>query len=270
MYDTLTPLVERAMMGNRRPLEFYLREQSRLPGQRANLELMNDLSHLLAVLTQEQPDSVRALLNHLIHHHYKGVANNTPEEFVMLCGVVSFGACAAVKPEWRGETIEFLNDCAGNGSWRVREGAAIAFQRLLQMAPQETLHHLTGLACTGDYWQQRAAIAAVAEPALLNALEMVNGALEIQRVVLGRLHLAPAAERKREDFRALRKALGYTLSVVTAAAPEEGFALMRDGAAWGDADIIWILRENLKKKRLAKFAEYTGELGRLLDGVSEV
>jgi len=265
MHDTLAPLVERAMMGNRRPLEYYLRERSRLPGQRANLELMNDLSHLLAVLTREQPDNVRALLNHLIHHHYKGVASNTPEEFVMLCGVVSFGTCAAVKPEWRGETVEFLNDCVGNGSWRVREGAAIAFQRLLQVAPQETLHHLTGLACTGDYWQQRAAIAAVAEPALLNAPEMVNGSLEIQRVVLGRLHLAPAAERRREDFRALRKALGYTLSVVTAVVPEEGFALMREGVAWGDADIVWILRENLKKKRLAKFAEYIGELSRLLD-----
>ena len=184
----------------------------------------------------------------------------------MLCGVVAFGACAAVRPEWRGETIEFLNDCAGNGSSRVREGAAIAFQRLLLVAPRETLHYLTGLACTGDYWQQRAAIAAVAEPALLSAPEIVNGALEIQRVVLGRLHLAPAAERRREDFRALRKALGYTLSVVTAAVPEEGFALMRDGATWGDADIVWILRENLKKKRLGKFAEHTGELGRLLDG----
>src|SRR2546421_9103978 len=97
---------------------------------------------------------------------------------------------------------------------------------------------------------------------------MVNGALEIQRAVLRRLHQAPAAERKREDFRALRKALGYTLSVVTAAAPEEGFALMRDGVAWGDADIVWVLRENLKKKRLAKFAKHTGELGRLLDGAS--
>ena len=108
------------MMGNRRPLEFYLREQSRLPGQRANLELMNDLSHLLAVLTQEQPDNVRALLHHLIHHHYKGVDSNTPDEFVMLCGVVSFGACAAVRPEWRGETIEFLNDCARSSSWRLK------------------------------------------------------------------------------------------------------------------------------------------------------
>jgi hypothetical protein len=264
MHETLTPLVERALVGNRRPLEFFLREESHLPGTRANLELVNELSHLLAVLAPVQPDNVHMLLNHLVHHHYKEVENNTPDEFVILCGVVAFGACAAERPEWRGETIEFLDRCAGSSSWRVREGVAMAFQRLLSTVPQETLDHLIALAKKGDYLQQRAAIAAIAEPALLNTPERVNGALDIQRVVLERLHKAPAADRKREDFRALRKALGYTLSVVTAARPEDGFALMRVSAGWGDADIEWVLRENLKKKRLAKFVEDVKEIGHLL------
>jgi len=50
--------------------------------------------------------------------------------------------------------------------------------------------------------------------------------------------------------RALRQALGYTLSVVTAASPETGFHLMEELAALPDPDIIWIVRENMKKKRL--------------------
>jgi hypothetical protein len=62
----------------------------------------------------------------------------------------------------------------------------------------------------------------------------------------------------------LRQTLGYAVSVITAAAPERGFALMRTCATWGDTDIVWILRENLKKKRLAKFVEYTAELSELL------
>src|SRR5215472_1745620 len=264
MHETLAPLVERALMGNRRPLEFFLREQSHLPGPRANLELVNDLSYLLTVLAPTQPDNVHMLLNHLVHHHYKVIESNTPDEFVMLCGVVAFGACAAERPEWRGETIEFLDSGAGNGSWRVREGVAMALQRLLSAAPQETLGHLIALAKKGDYLQQRAAIAAISEPALLNTPDRVKGALDIQRVVLERLHKVAAAERKREDFRALRKALGYTLSVVTAATPKDGFALMRVCADWGDADVVWVLRENLKKKRLAKYAEDVEELGRLL------
>jgi len=264
MHDTLSPLVDRALAGNRRPLEFYLREQSHLPGPRANLELVNDLSHLLAVLAPVQSDNVHMLLNHLVHNHYKAIESNTPDEFVMLCGVVAFGACAAKRPEWRGETVEFLDRCAASSSWRVREGVAIAFQRLLCTAPREILNHLTTLAYTGDYLLQRAAIAAIAEPGLLNTPDTVSEALNIQRLVLERLHRAPAADRKREDFRALRKALGYTLSVVTAATPEDGFALMRMCADWGDADVVWVLRENLKKKRLAKFVEHVEELTRLL------
>jgi hypothetical protein len=264
MHDTLSPLVDRALAGNRRPLEFYLREQSHLPGPRANLELVNDLSHLLAVLAPVQSDNVHMLLNHLVHNHYKAIESNTPDEFVMLCGVVAFGACAAKRPEWRGETVEFLDRCAASSSWRVREGVAIAFQRLLCTAPREILDHLTTLAYTGDYLQQRAAIAAIAEPGLLNTPDMVSEALNIQRMVLEHLHRAPAADRKRENFRALRKALGYTLSVVTAATPEDGFALMRMCAGWGDADVVWVLRENLKKKRLAKYVEHVEELARLL------
>jgi hypothetical protein len=35
-------------------------------------------------------------------------------------------------------------------------------------------------------------------------------------------------------------------------------------ASWGDQDINWVLRENLKKKRLAKYTEHTEKLSRML------
>ena len=92
----------------------------------------------------------------------------------------------------------------------------------------------------------------------------IDAALTIQRFVLKRLHELPVTVRRREDVRALRQSLGYTLSVVTAATPEQGFALMRDCASWNDTDINWILRENLKKKRLAKFVEHTEKVSKLL------
>ena len=50
MHETLSSLLARAFTGNRRPLEYYLREQSRLPGTRANLELVNSLSNLLTAI----------------------------------------------------------------------------------------------------------------------------------------------------------------------------------------------------------------------------
>jgi len=149
MHETLSSLVARAFTGNQRPLEFYLREQSRLPGTRANLELVSNLSSLLTAVVLEQPDQVWMLLNYLVQDE-QTVVSNTPDEFVVLCGVVAFGACATVRPEWRIEVFELLGHLACSGAWRVREGVAMAFQRLLPVAPQETIEYLMELATKGN------------------------------------------------------------------------------------------------------------------------
>ena len=263
MHETLSSLVARAFTGNRRPLEYYLRDQSRLPGTRANLELVNSLSNLLAAIVPEQPEQVWMLLQYLVQDE-KTVVKNTPDEFVILCGVVAFGACASVQTEWHTEVFEKMELFACSNSWRVREGAAIALQRLLPAIPHETIKFLKELATKGNCFQQRASVAAIAEPPLLNDQAMIDAALAIQRYVLGRVHKLSATDRKREDVRVLRQSLGYTLSVVTAADPDKGFALMRDCAKWDDADINWILRENLKKKRLAKYVQQTEKVSKLL------
>src|SRR5438046_4946916 len=98
-HSTLSSLVERALTGNQRPLEFYLRDQSRLPGQRDNLELVDDVSDLFAELVKEQPDKVRSLLNYFISDDDRKVVRNTPSEFVVLTGAVAVGACSASVPK---------------------------------------------------------------------------------------------------------------------------------------------------------------------------
>lgn len=263
-HSTLPSLIERSLDQNLRPLEFYLRDQSRLPGPRANLELLEDFSSLVAANVQERPEQVRKLLDYLISDDRHKVATNTPAEFVMMCGITAFGACAAVRPAWRSEVYELLARYACSTCWRVREGAKMALQRLLESVPRETVSFLTILARQGNYFQQRAAVAAIAESALMPREERIQAAIMLHKAVLERLRDASALDRKREDFGKLRQALGYTMSIVAAADPEQGFALMRTCATWRDADINWILRENLKKKRLARFIEYTIELWALL------
>jgi hypothetical protein len=157
-----------------------------------------------------------------------------------------------------------LEHYATSAQWRVREGVALAFQHLLSTVPHDTLHRLTKLALNGNYLQQRAVVAAIAEPPLLYNPDILEAAITLQRIVLDRLRNAPKLDRKTEDVRTLRRTLGYTISVVTAALPEQGFALMRECASWNDIDITWILRENLKKKRLAKFPEDTEVLAKML------
>jgi len=75
-------------------------------------------------------------------------------------------------------------------------------------------------------------------------------ALEMHRDILERV--LGTQERKSEEFRVLRKALGYTLSIVVQANPQDGFDFMAQLARSGDLDARWIVRENLKKSRLVK------------------
>jgi hypothetical protein len=264
MHDTLSSLVERAIAGQNRPLEFYLLEHSRLPGPRANLELANDVAYLLASASEKYPERILAIVQNFSNGDRKSVVVNTPAEFVMLCGVVSAGACAAIREEWRNNIVEMLNHYACNPSWRVREAVSTAFQHLLTADPQMTLSYLSTLALDGDFLQQRASVAAVAEPRLLYNSDTAVVALQLQRTVLEHVSHVPTSERKSGDFLVLRRALGYTLSVVVAALPEKGFAFMRECAVLNDADVTWILRENLKKKRLAKFSQEIARVVELL------
>lgn len=263
MQDTLQPLIERALIGQPGFLEFYLRDQSRLPSARANVELAQDFSHLLAFKAPSCPYETRNLLNYLVREE-KQVVSNTPGEFVLMCGVLAFGFCAAAIPAWRSDIFPLLTHYACSLNWRVREATALALQNLLTADPGEILPALVELLERGDCLQQRACLAAISEPALLNSSEFVASALAMQRTAIERLHALPAVQRKRTDVRVLRQALGYTLSVVTAACPDEGFALMCEIATWNDLDINWILRENLKKRRLAKFRDHTARVIALL------
>ena len=67
---------------------------------------------------------------------------------------------------------------------------------------------------------------------------------------------AGAEERRSEEFKALRKGLGYCWSVAVAAAPEVGKPafeqLVGRAAASDDRDLAWVARENLRKRRLQR------------------
>src|SRR5207247_6925470 len=94
--------------------------------------------------------------------------------------------CASVRTEWHTEVFEMMKLFSCSHSWRVREGVALALQRLLPVMPNDTIDFLVELATKGNCFQQRASIAAIAEPPLLQAQAMIDAALAIQRIVLER------------------------------------------------------------------------------------
>ncbi len=96
----------------------------------------------------------------------------------------------------------------------------------------------------------RAVAAGVAEPALLRNKQTARWALELHKKIFAEILIAK--ERKSKEFKKLRQGLGYSLSVVICAIPKEGFEYVRQLTDAQDADILWIIKENLKKNRLIK------------------
>ena len=179
------------------------------------------------------------------------------DEFLVACGLVALGRIAveervaAGQPGANGDArlLAVLRAHASDPRWRVREAVAMGLQRLGDADPVRLVAVVTDWA-GGNVLEQRAAIAAVCEPRLLRVPAVADAALEtLERVTRA---LLDEPDRRREDVRVLRKALGYAWSVAIVASPERGRGLFEHLAASDDPDARWIVRENLGKARLRR------------------
>ena len=215
--------------------EAYLLAESRLPGPRANLEL-------LAVAVEEaSPEELR----HWAALTPDVAAPKTPAEFLATVGAAGLGRLVA---EGDREAIAQLRDLAADSRWRVREGVAMALQRI----GTEDLGDLVGIArewALGSRYDQRAAVAGLAEPPLLRGAS-IDGPLDVFDTITASVE--NAADRRSEAFGALAKALGYGWSVLVAADPQRGKPRMERWLGSEDPAVRRIMRENLAKARLAR------------------
>jgi hypothetical protein len=194
--------------------EPYLRAESRLPGPRANLELAH------AAALEGDPERLAEL-------------RESDHEFLVMCGVMGL------------DDFDELRRWANDPRWRVREAVAMAVQRIGGPAAVEHMREWA----RGTRLEQRAAVAALCEPPLLRDEEIARAALEVLDEVT-----ASMADRSDdgEGEKALRKALSYGWSVAVVARPDPGRELMERWIGDGDAGTRRIMRENLRKARLAR------------------
>lgn len=214
-----------------------LSAHSGLPGPRANLTLLDAAADLA------DTGFVDALLA-------------SGDEYLTTCGAAGLGAliAAAADPD----RVSRLHELARDERWRVREGVAIALQRLGDADLRDGGHRL---AAVTDRWSadpdplvQRAVVAGVCEPRLLRTPDAAAAAVGRCAVATALLVAQPGTERRRPAWRTLRQALGYCWSVAVAADPAAGlpvFAELTDRVA-PDVDLAWIVRSNRSKTRLAK------------------
>jgi len=192
---------------------------------------------------------------------------NDPREFLPFCGACAIGAIASTHPSLLSEALLTLRALSRDPRWRTRESVAIALQALLQAQPTRTLEALRIWIVADDWLAMRAVAAAIAEPAVLTNRSTAEAGLKLHRVIFA--HLISAKDRSSPGYKVLRQGVGYSLSVVVQALPEEGFAFMRELADVGNQDVRRILNENLSKARLRKnHPDKVEKLARLLEGQS--
>lgn len=180
---------------------------------------------------------------------HPGLDGNSAEDYLVICGVLGQGGLLAAGD---GTALAIVRRYANDRRWRMREAAAMALQRW----GDADLPGLLGVMqdwASGSLLERRAVAAALCEPRLLMDAQVAGQVLDILDGIT--LSVLAETDRKGADLRTLRQALGYCWSVAICASPEKGKALFEKWAASTDPHIGWVVRENLKKKRLTKLDE---------------
>jgi hypothetical protein len=214
----------------------FLLEESGLPGPRANLELARAVAD----------EGDEELFEHFLSFDPERAPTNSPQEFLAFCGVLGLGKLLA---EGRMEMLNTLRPYASDPRWRIREGVAMALQRLGRVDMDSLLQEMETWS-EGNLLERRAAAAALCEPSLLRKEKHIERVLQILDEITASVQRLE--DRRSDEFKALRKGLAYYWSVAVVALPEQGKKLMERWFSSDDKDVLWIMKQNLKKKRLAR------------------
>lgn len=210
----------------------YLKQNSGLPGPRGNLEL----AHAVA------QEGKKKQFEHLLSIQAE---ENTPEVFLVFCGVMGLAKLAGHDPK----LFDRLRGYASDPRWRIREALATG----LQLVGDEDISLLIREMQTwskGNWLEKRAAAAALAEPRLLKDPKVVSRVLLLFDTITSEMEAAHSPAE--EAFKVLRQAMGYCWSVAIAAYPDEGKPMMEKWITSQNKDIQWVMKENLRKNRLVR------------------
>lgn len=214
----------------------FLLKHSGLPGPRGNLELAQAVAW----------EGDRNLFERYVAYGPAQAPANSPGEFLAFCGTLGFGRLLC---EGAPDALSRLRKWSSDPRWRLREAVAMALQRLGDCDLQALLRAMEDWS-RGTPLEQRAAVAALCEPRLLTSKRYTLRVIRLlDRVTES---LAGAHGRRSQEFKVLRKGLGYAWSVAAAALPTEGKAAMEKWFLTRDRDVRWIMRENLRKSRLSR------------------
>lgn len=215
--------------------ERFALAQSGLPGPRGNLELIAALAE-----TSDEPTLRRwAALSPAES------PGDQPPVVLAAAGIVGLGRFLADRPD----VLGLLHERARDPRWRIREAVAMAFQGAGAANPAALIERLEPWIADPDPLVQRAVVAALCEPALLREEAVASRVVEVLDAITA--SVVARIDRRADVVRVLRQALGYGWSVAIVFAPVADRAAFERWIGRTDPDVRWIVRENLKKARLA-------------------
>ena len=124
----------------------FLLSESGLPGPRGNLELAYAVAE----------EGSQAQFEHFLSFRSE---ENTPEVFLLFCGIIGLGKLAAGEPR----LFDRLRRYASDSRWRIREAVATGLQLAGDQDMDLLLHEMQNWS-KGNWYEKRAAAAALAEP----------------------------------------------------------------------------------------------------------
>jgi hypothetical protein len=217
----------------------FLKANSNLPGPRGNLELAYaaaqtaNKDQMEIMLAEDGPD----------------VLENSPEVFVVFCGIVAMGAIYIPDDP---DQFGLLKRYAGDPRWRIREAVAIALQEIGKRDMLLILNELHSW-LDGSFCVLRAVAAGLCEPALLKDEQIAAEVLDILDQIT--IRYQDGAGSDKEGYEILMKGLSYCWSVAAAASPDYGKKLIEKWISSGHAGVRKVMLENLKKNRILKMGK---------------
>jgi hypothetical protein len=246
--DLLTLINTYIEEGDGKALINYFVLNSNLPGRRANLEVAAAFAEVIEESFRNNLDKIWNFCIKSISISEDKAPTNNPMEIVPFCGSWGIGLIGSISEIHFQEAVSILREGANDSRWRMREAVVFGIQKILDRHSQVMMRELTKWIDRNNWFEMRAIAAGVAQPKLLEEYENVKSALELHKLIFKKIRMSK--DRKSEEFKTLRKGLGYTLSVVVSNIPDEGFQEMKELIKTQDLDLLWITKNNLKKKRL--------------------
>jgi DNA polymerase III delta prime subunit len=162
-----------------------------------------------------------------------------------MCGIVGF--CILNKNDIK-ETLKSIRKYAAHNSWRIRDAVAIGIQEIAE-TDMNSIIDILETWMNGNDLEKRAIVAALCEPKLLKEKSIIIRIFEILKRITLKFEGISGKLSIEQD--SLRKSLGYGWSVAIVSLPYEGKIAFEKIAKIENKHIKWIVKENLKKKRLS-------------------